>query len=91
MPDDADAPTHDTGAALAALEEAIARAELQVALLCSVVAMRQAKGRDHRRLERLAAGTRGRLADLRAERAQLLAQGGAPPAGRDRGPGAGPD
>jgi hypothetical protein len=88
MPDDADAPTHDDGAALAAVEEAIARAARQVALLCSVVVMRQAKGRDHRRLERLAAGTRRRLAELRAERARLLAGGGPPPAGRDREPGA---
>jgi multidrug resistance efflux pump len=85
---DADAPARDAGSALAALEEAIARSELQVALLCSVVAMRQAKGRDHRRLERLATGTRRRLAELRAERARLLAGGGPPPAGRDREPGA---
>ena len=90
MTADADAHAHDTGSAIAALEEAIARAELQVALLCSVVAMRQAKGRDHRRPERLAAGTGRRLEDLRAERARLLAEGGPPTAGRDRGPGAGP-
>jgi len=61
MPDDADPPTRDTGTAPAAVEEAIARAARQVALPCSVVAMRQAKGRDHRRPERLAAGTRRRL------------------------------
>jgi hypothetical protein len=88
MPDDADPSSHNDGAALAAVEEAIARAARQVALLCSVVVMRQANGRDHRRLERLAAGTRRRLAELRAERARLLAGGGPPPAGRDREPGA---
>jgi hypothetical protein len=83
MPDDADASTSDAGTALAAVEEAIARAARQVALLCSVVVMRQGAGRDYQRLERLAAGTRRWLAELRAERARLLAERG-PPAGRDR-------
>jgi hypothetical protein len=59
---------------IADLEGAIARAELQVVLLCSVLTMREEAGRDATRLERLVRDTGRRVADLHAERGRLLAE-----------------
>jgi|tagenome__1003787_1003787.scaffolds.fasta_scaffold20139873_1 hypothetical protein len=70
-PDDPDAARRQ---ALAALDEAIARAERQAKLLRSVVAMRAAAGRDHERLDRLADATEQRLVRLRGQRKHRLGE-----------------
>ena len=51
----------------AVLNEATARAEWQLELLRSVIALRVAEGRDHERLDRLAHETAQRRKRLRAE------------------------
>ena len=67
----------DLELAIADIEGAIARAELQLLLPCSAVAMREAAGRDRMGLARLVRNTGRRVAGLHAERGRLLA-------GRDR-------
>ena len=59
---------------IAVLAQTIARMEWQVKLLRSVIAKRSAEGRDHERLDGLAAGTEHRAALLRAERKGLIDQ-----------------
>ncbi len=67
-----DTPPADRGQAIAAVEGAIARAELQVTLLRLVAAVRAAAGRDGARLEELAGATERRAAELRADLGRLL-------------------
>jgi hypothetical protein len=59
---------------LAALDEAITRAELQLELLRAVIAMRIVERRDHERLDRLSYETEQRLNHLRAEVTRLRAE-----------------
>ena len=53
------------------LDEAIARAERQLALLRSAVAVRAAEGRPHQGLLVLIGGTEDRLALLKAKRRRI--------------------
>jgi hypothetical protein len=65
MPDE---PPPSRGRALAELDEAIARAELQLMLLGSVLVLRADTGRESERLRKLAKDTDRRLAVMYAER-----------------------
>ena len=59
------------GSRKAELDEAIARAERQLALLRSAVAVRAAEGRPHQGLLVLIGSTEDRLALLKAERRRV--------------------
>ena len=63
-------PSH--GSRKAELDEAIARAERQLTLLRSAVAIRAAEGRPHQGLHVLIGSTEDRLAVLKAERRRVL-------------------
>ena len=67
-------PPHRRGHALAEIDEAIIRAEMQIVLLQSALAMRAAAGRAHESLDALVDRTKGRLATLEAERRRMLAK-----------------
>jgi hypothetical protein len=66
-------PSH--GSTKADLDEAIARAERQLALLRSAVAIRAAEGRPHQGLHVLIDSTEDRLAVLKAERRRAPGRG----------------
>jgi hypothetical protein len=80
----------DLGLAIAEIEGAVARAELQLLLPCSAVAMREVADRDRTELARLVRDTGRRVAGLRAGRGRSLAdrdRQGQGSAGADERPG----
>ena len=67
-------PPRRRGHALAEIDEAIIRAEMQIVLLQSALVMRAAAGRTHEGLHTLIGSTEDRLAMLEAERRRMLAK-----------------